>query len=371
MTRAWNFGAGPAMLPQEVLQQAQQQLLDYQGSGMSILESSHRGKAYEAVHQEAQANLRELMAIPEDYAVLFLQGGATLQFAMVPMNLLGKNQVADYTHSGAWAAKAIDEAKRIGSVHLAADTSAVRPARVPLPAELALTPGAAYLHITSNETIAGTQWKTFPNTQEPLVADMSSDILSRPIDVKAFGLIYAGAQKNLGPAGVTVVIIRKDLAQRVGDSIAMFLRYATHIKENSLYNTPACFAVYLLMLFTRWLIKQGGVSAISKRNQEKASRLYAAIDGSSFYRGIAHTDHRSQMNVTFRLPTEELEAEFVREASACGLKGLQGHRSAGGIRASLYNAMPIEGVDALIEWMKDFEQRQGKVRFAGKSQEVA
>jgi phosphoserine aminotransferase len=359
MSRIYNFNAGPAILPLEVLKQAQEELVDYKGCGMSLLEVSHRGKEYDAVHQEAIANVTKLMNLPEDYAVLFLQGGASGQFAMVPMNLLGEGQVADYTNSGAWGSKAIKEAKLIGKVNIAADTSKALPTRVPSPSELKLTPGAAYVHITSNETISGAQWKTFPTTEAPLVADMSSDMLSRPFDVKQFGLIYAGAQKNLGPSGVTMVVMKKELAERVSEKVPVIFRYKTHLEENSLYNTPPCYSIYILMLVTRWLLKLGGVDGIAKINREKAAKLYAAIDASSFYRGTAEAGSRSDMNVTFRLPNEALEEAFTKEASAQGMKGLKGHRSVGGIRASIYNAFPMEGIDALVSFMKEFERRNG------------
>jgi len=358
MSRVFNFSAGPATLPLDVLEQAQAELIEYPGTGMSILESSHRGKAYSAVHEEAVANITELLGLPENYAVLFLQGGASLQFAMAPMNLLGEGRTADYTNSGAWAAKAIEEAERLGRVHLAADCGGEMPTRMPRPDELDLTPDAAYLHITSNETIAGTQWKTFPAAQAPLVADMSSDILSRPFDVAPFGLIYAGLQKNLGPAGAALVILRTDLAERAPATVPTMLRYATHIEKNSLFNTPPCFCVYILMLVTRWIKKQG-VGALYRQNVEKAARLYAAIDGSGFYEGTALPECRSDMNVTFRLANRDLEPDFVAEAEAADLKGLKGHRSVGGLRASIYNAFPPEGVDALIAFMRDFERRKG------------
>lgn len=359
MHRIYNFSAGPATLPVEVLEQAQAELLDYQGLGMSIMEDSHRAAAYDQVHTEALENMRELLGVSDDYAVLFLTGGATGQFAMVPLNLLGPGAVADYAHSGAWAEKAIQEARIIGRVEVVADCGDEIPTRVPDPAELKQTPGAAYLHITSNETISGAQWKTFPESEAPLVADMSSDILSRPIDVSRFGLIYAGAQKNIGPAGVTLVIIRKDLAERVPDTVPLFYRYATHLKANSLYNTPPCFAVYLTLLVTRWLKAKGGVAAMEKINERKAAILYDLIDAGGFYRGTALPACRSTMNVTFRLPSEELEKTFVKEATANGFSGLKGHRSVGGIRASIYNAMPEAGVAALAHFMREFESRQG------------
>ncbi len=360
MSRVFNFCAGPAALPEEVLREAQAELLDYKGSGMSIMEHSHRGKEYDAVHQEAVANLRKLLSLPDEYAVLLLQGGASGQFAMVPMNLLGANQTADYVNCGAWSSKAIKEAKIIGSVNVAADTSKDIPTRMPEPATWKLTQNAAYVHICSNETIAGAQFKSFPRTDSPLVADMSSDILSRPFDIRLFGLVYAGAQKNLGPAGLAVVILRKDLAERVSDRVPVFFRYRTHLQENSLYNTPPCFSIYILTLVTRWLLRLGGVEAIAQRNRDKAAKLYAAIDGSGgFYRGTAVREYRSDMNVVWRLPSEDLEERFCKEAAAAGLKSLKGHRSVGGIRASIYNAFPPAGVDALIAFMQDFQRRNG------------
>lgn len=358
MGRVFNFCAGPATLPLDVLEEVQRELIDYRGSGMSIMECSHRGGEYMAVHEEAQANLRELMRIPDDYAVLFMQGGASLQFALVPINLLEKGKTADYANSGAWAAKAIEEARRAGRVHVAADCGKAIPARMPRPAELELTAGAAYLHITSNETISGAQWKAFPDSASPLVADMSSDILSRPVNVSQFGLIYAGLQKNLGPAGAAVVVIRRDLAERVPEGTPSMFKYQTHIQHDSLFNTPPCFAVYVLLLVTRWLKKQG-MNNVYRRNIDKAAMLYAAIDGSGFYRGTALPEFRSDMNVTWRLPDEDLEAAFLKEAAALGLKGLKGHRSVGGIRASIYNAFPMDGIDALVSFMQDFESRRG------------
>ena len=358
MSRVFNFSAGPATLPLPVLEEAQKEFIDFKGSGMSLLESSHRGKEYSAVHEEAIANIQELMGLSDDYSVLFLQGGASTQFAYVPMNLLGDGQTADYTDSGAWASKAIKEAKILGNVNIAADCGKEIPTRVPSVEELNLTDGAAYLHITSNETISGAQWKTFPTGDAPLVADMSSDILSRPLDVSQFGLIYAGLQKNLGPAGAALVIIRKDLAERAPQNLPSMFQYRTHIKANSLYNTAPCFPIYILMLVTRWL-KSNGIENLYAQNVAKAGKLYAAIDGSDFYKGTAVPECRSDMNVTWRLPSEALEATFIAEASAADLKGLKGHRSVGGIRASIYNAFPPEGVDALVAFMKDFASRNG------------
>jgi len=355
MNRIYNFSAGPATLPTEVLQEAQSELLDYQGSGMSIMEMSHRGKYYDAVHQEAIANFRELLDIPEEYAVLFLQGGATTQFSQIPMNLREEGQVADYINAGAWSKKAIKEAEILGNVNIAADCGSEIPTRQAHQEELKVTPGAAYLHCCSNETISGAQIKVFPTSDAPLVCDMSSDILSRRLNIRDFGLIYAGAQKNLGPAGVTLVILRKDLAERVSDKVPQMLRYSTHIANNSLFNTPPTFGVYLLCLVTRWLKKNGGLQVMEELNERKAGKLYAAIDESDFYRGTAVPEFRSCMNVTYRLPNEELEKQFIREAAAKGMDGLKGHRSVGGIRASIYNAMPEDGVEALIAFMKEFE----------------
>ncbi len=356
--RAYNFSAGPAILPEEVLKQAQAELVDYQGTGMSIMEMSHRGKEYSAVHDECIANIKELLNIPEGYSVLFLTGGASTQFAMIPMNLLGSGQTADYTNSGAWAAKAIKEAKMLGNVNIAADCGKDIPTRVPTVDELQLTDGAAYLHITSNETISGAQWKEFPE-HDCLIADMSSDILSKPIDVSKFGLIYAGSQKNLAPAGITLVIIKDELAERCPETVPTIMRYKTHIENNSLYNTVPTFPVYMLCLVTRWLKANGGLEGMQKINEEKAGKLYDTIDASDFYTGTAVKEFRSDMNVTWRLPTEELEAQFIAEAAKQNLKTLKGHRSVGGIRASIYNAFPTEGVDALISFMKEFEAKNG------------
>ncbi|MBP7276197.1 MAG: 3-phosphoserine/phosphohydroxythreonine transaminase [Kiritimatiellae bacterium] len=359
MSRVFNFCAGPAVLPEDVLREAQTHLFDYKGSGMSIMEMSHRGKEYDAVHAEAIANLKQLLALDDDHQVLLLQGGASGQFAMVPMNLLGPGLTADYVVGGAWGEKAAQEAARIGQVNIAADTAKDIPTHLPDPRTWKLTDGAAYVHITSNETISGAQYHTLPRTQAPLVCDMSSDILSRPIDANAFGLIYAGAQKNLGPAGLAVVIIRKDLIERKSPpGLPKFFRYSTHAEQNSLYNTPPCFAIYILSLTTRWMIAQGGVEGIARRNRAQSGKIYAAIDGSGgFYRGTAAPEYRSDMNITFRLPSEALEAQFCKEATARGMTQLKGHRSVGGIRASIYNAFPDAGVDALVEFMSDFQRQ--------------
>ncbi len=358
--RIFNFSAGPAVLPEPVLAQAQQDLMSLPGVGMSVLEISHRSAAFDRILEHAEADLRELTGIGDDYHVLFLQGGASQQFAMVPMNLLGPGAVADYTLTGSWAKKAAAEAKKFGTVNVCASTESDSFTRVPAQDELNLTPGAAYVHLTSNNTICGTEWPALPATGDaPLVVDASSDFLSRPIDSAGAGLIYGGAQKNLGPAGVTLVIIRKDLAERGSESLPATLRYATAAKHGSRYNTPPVFAIYLVGLVMRWLKAQGGLAAIETVNRRKASLLYEAIDGSDFYRGTAEPESRSLMNVTFRLPTEELEARFVTEASAAGLSGLKGHRSVGGQRASIYNAFPEAGVAALVEFMGAFEQKNG------------
>ena len=358
--RIFNFSAGPAVLPVPVLEQAQRDLVSLPDVGMSILEVSHRSKVFEDVLARAEADIRQLANVPSNYRVLFLQGGASLQFTMVPMNLFSGGTTADYLVTGAWSAKAVDEAKKIGNVHVAATTKAEQFTRIPRAEEIVLTPGAAYVHMTSNNTIYGTEWKALPETGDiPLVSDTSSDMFSRPIDIARHALIYAGAQKNMGPAGVTVVIIREDLLARSAASLPVMLSYAVHAENGSMYNTPPVFAIYMLGLVTTWLIGQGGLDAIADVNERKAGKLYAEIDRTGFYRGTAQKDSRSLMNVTFRLPSEDLEKRFLEEAEKAGLDGLKGHRSVGGIRASIYNAFPEKGVDALTGFMKDFEGRHG------------
>ena len=358
--RIFNFSAGPAVLPVPVVEQARDELVSFPGIGMSILEVSHRSKVFEDVLARAEADIRQLANVPTNYRVLFLQGGASLQFTMVPMNLLREGATADYLVTGAWASKAADEAKKIGKVHIAATTKAEQFTRIPRAEEMVLTPGAAYVHMTSNNTIYGTEWKNLPLVGDvPLVSDTSSDMFSRPIDIAQHALIYAGAQKNMGPAGVTVVIIREDLLARSSASLPVMLSYAVHAENGSMYNTPPVFAIYLLGLVTRWLIGQGGLQAIGAVNARKAGKLYAEIDRSGFYRGTAQKDSRSLMNVTFRLPSEELEQRFVKDAEKSGLDGLKGHRSVGGVRASIYNAFPEAGIDALTDFMQDFERRNG------------
>jgi len=358
--RIFNFAAGPAVLPLPALEEAQRDLLALPGVGMSVLEISHRSKTFEAIIQQAEADVRELAGIPANYHVLFLQGGASLQFSMVPMNLLGPGQTADYIVTGAWGQKAVKEAKRVGTVNVAATTETGNFTRLPAPGEIALTPGAAYVHFTSNETIHGVEWKTDPVFGDaPLVCDTSSNMFSKPVDVSKYALIYAGAQKNLGPSGVTLVVLRDDLLARSPQGLGTMLNYNTHAKEKSLYNTPPTFGVYLLGLVMKWIKGLGGLKAIDAINGRKAAKLYAEIDRTGFFRGHAEKSCRSNMNVTFRLPSEELEAEFVKQSKAAGLDGLKGHRSVGGLRASIYNAFPEEGVDALVAFMREFERTKG------------
>jgi phosphoserine aminotransferase len=361
MTRVFNFSAGPAVLPEEVLAQAKEEMLDWHGSGMSVMEMSHRGKEFMSIAEQAEADLRELMGIPANYKVLFLQGGASLQFAMVPMNLLRGKAGADYVNTGAWSKKAISEAKRYGKVNVAATTEANKFTSAPTQAELSLDPGAAYVHYTPNETIGGVEFPYVPETGDvPLVADMSSTILSRPVDVSRYGLIYAGAQKNIGPAGLTVVIVREDLiTEQVVEGTPAMLRYATHVPDGSMYNTPPTYAWYLAGLVFQWLKKRGGLAGMAEINRRKAERLYAAIDGSSFYKNPVEPTCRSWMNVPFTLANPDLDPTFLAEAKKAGLVTLKGHRSVGGMRASIYNAMPEAGVQALIDFMADFEKRNG------------
>jgi phosphoserine aminotransferase len=343
-----------------VLEQAQRDLLSLPGVGMSILEISHRSKPFEEILTGCEADLRALAGIPDGYHVLFLQGGASLQFSMVAMNLLPAGGSADYIVSGSWSQKAVKEAKRVGGVKIAGTTESGNFTRVPRQNELTLDPNAAYVHYTTNNTIFGTEFQYVPNTGSvPLVADTSSDILSGPIDVSKYALIYAGAQKNLAPAGVTLVIIRDDMLKRTPASLPTMLQYGVHAENKSMYNTPPVFAIYVMRLVLAWLLKQGGLAAVGARNARKANKLYAAIDRTEFYRGHAESDSRSRMNVTFRLPTEDLEKKFIKDATAAGLDGLKGHRSVGGLRASIYNAFPEEGVDALVQFMAEFERRNG------------
>ena len=357
--RAYNFNAGPSALPQEVLEKAQQQLVNFHDSGMSIMEMSHRSAIFDEVHNEAIALLKKLYAIPENYEVLFLQGGASLQFTMIPMNFLQADQKASYVLSGSWSEKAIKEAKLFGTPVEAASTKENQYRNIPALADIQFNEEDAYVHITSNNTIYGTQWKEFPETGNvPLIADMSSDILSKPVDVSKFGLIYAGAQKNLGPSGVTVVIIRKDLLEKANKNIPTILKYSTHADNNSLYNTPPTFGIYMLGEVLKWVESKGGVAEIEKHNELKAKVIYDAIDDSNgFYKGHATPESRSLMNITFRVTDEELEKQFLAEAKAAGFVGLNGHRSVGGCRASTYNAVPLEACEALRDFMVEFQQK--------------
>lgn len=359
--RVYNFNPGPAVLPLPVLQEAQRDLLALPGAGMSVLEMSHRSRVFEEILTGAETDLRALLGVPENYKVIFLGGGASLQFTMVPMNFLPKGGTADYIVSGHWAERAVKEAKKLGRVNMAGSTESENFQRIPRQEELQLDPQAAYVHFTSNNTIYGTEWPEEPAVgRVPLVCDASSDILSRQIDVGKYALLYAGAQKNMGPAGVTVVILRADMLERVPAGLPAMLDYKLQAEKKSVYNTPPVFAIYLLRLVCRWAIAQGGLAAIERQNAEKAQLLYSAIDASDgFYRGTAEKASRSRMNVTYRLPSEELEKKFVQEAAAEKLSGLKGHRSVGGLRASLYNAFPKEGVEALVAFMKEFQRKNG------------
>jgi phosphoserine aminotransferase len=356
--RAFNFNAGPSALPLEVLQKAQAELVDFKETGMSVMELSHRSTTFEEVHNEAIARLRKLFDIPENYEVLFLQGGASLQFTMIPMNFLKEGQKASYIQTGAWSEKAFKEAKFFGTPVEAASTKENNYKNIPAVSEIQIDEDAAYVHLTSNNTIFGTQWKTFPTTGDiPLIADMSSDILSRKVDISKFAMIYAGAQKNLGPSGVTVVIIRKDFLETANQNIPTMLKYETHAKNNSLYNTPPTFGIYMLGEVLKWVDAQGGLEEIEKRNEEKAKYIYNAIDNSNgFYYGHATEDSRSLMNITFRVADEELEKKFLAQAKEAGFVGLNGHRSVGGCRASAYNAVPVETCKALADFMIKFQQ---------------
>ncbi len=357
--RIFNFAAGPSTLPSAVLQEAAADIVNFKDKGMGLIEMSHRSKEFVAVTDEAEALIRELMGVPANYKVLFLQGGASMQFCMVPMNLLTADQTATYLNTGVWSKKAIKEAKLFGKVEVAYSSEEIGFTRVPRDDEYTVSPESQYLYFVTNNTIYGTQFPSMPNKDSLLIADMSSDILSRQVDVSRFGLIFAGAQKNMGPAGVTVVIIREDLLDRVSDNIPTMLKYKTHAEKDSMFNTPPCFSIYGVGRVMHWLKQLGGVAAIEKLNQEKAAILYQAIDSTDFYRGHAEKESRSMMNVTFNLPTPELEAQFVREATAIGLDGLKGHRSVGGCRASIYNAFPKEGVVKLAEFMAGFAKKNG------------
>jgi phosphoserine aminotransferase len=359
MARVHNFSAGPAAMPLAVLEKAQSELLDLAGAGMSVMEMSHRSSEFQSIIDAAESGVRRILGVPEDYAVLFLQGGASFQFAMIPMNLRRPGKSADYVDTGSWASKAIKEAMLTGATKVLWSGKGDNYSRAPRPEELKFSPDAEYVHICSNETIGGIRWNSFPETKAALVADMSSDIFSRPIDVSRFGLIYAGAQKNLGPSGLALVIIRKDLINRVSGGLPVFMRYSTHNEKASLYNTPNTWAIYMLRLICDWVESSGGIGAFEKLSEEKAARLYELIDSSEFWRSPVEKESRSVMNVVWRLPNEELESKFVAESKAEGLIGLKGHRSVGGLRASIYNAVTMESVEALVAFMKEFEAKNG------------
>ncbi|MDO6459337.1 3-phosphoserine/phosphohydroxythreonine transaminase [Granulosicoccaceae sp. 1_MG-2023] len=360
MSRIFNFSAGPAMLPAEVLQQAKDEMLDWHGSGMSVMEMSHRGKDFLSIAEAAEADLRQLLAIPDNYKVLFLQGGASAQFSLIPMNLLGgKPGLIDFVNTGAWSKKAIQAAKNYADVHVVASSEDDNFNSIPAQDSWQRSDKAAYLHLTANETIGGVEFHTTPDSDVPLVADMSSNILSRPVDVSRFGLIYAGAQKNIGPAGLTLVIIRDDLIGEAHPATPDVFRYSVMADTDSMSNTPPTYGWYLAGLVFKWLLAQGGLDAMEARNVRKAGKLYDAIDSSDFYANPVAKDARSRMNVPFTLADGALDKEFLAGAAEAGLTSLKGHRSVGGMRASIYNAMPEEGVDALIAYMRDFEQRRG------------
>lgn len=358
MKRALNFNAGPAALPEKVLQRAGKEWLSINDSGMSVMELSHRSAIFEQIHQQAIQSVKDLLSIPEQYEVLLMQGGASLQFSMVPMNLLTEGASADYVLTGSWSEKALKEARKAGNIRIAASSKEAGYRRIPDRSEIEADENAAYLHLTSNNTIYGTQWHQFPDGTVPLVADMSSDIMSRPLDINRFGLIYAGAQKNLGPSGVTVVIIRKDLIRDSLGHLPTMLQYSTYSSSNSLYNTPPTLAIYLLSLVMDWVKEAGGIAAMAERSRQKAEIIYGAIDSSGgFYRGHADLESRSLMNITFNLENGQLEEVFLAEAAEAGFIGLSGHRSIGGCRASIYNAVPLAHCEQLADFMDHFRKK--------------
>ena len=360
MARLFNFSAGPAVLPEPVLERAGQEMLDWHGSGMSVMEMSHRGKEFIAIHAQAEADVRELLRVPKNYKVLFLQGGAAAQFAMVPLNLLRGRSSADYVNTGQWSTKAIGEARKYCNVNVAASAEAENFTHVPQQTEWKLDPRAAYVHITSNETIGGVEFHWIPETGDvPLVTDASSHILSRPIEVSRYGLIYAGAQKNIGPAGLTLVIVRDDLIGQSAPSTPSVFDYKIQAENDSMYNTPPTFAIYIAGLVFEWLKKLGGLEKMERTNIEKANLIYDYLDQTEFYRSPVAKSDRSRMNVPFTLRSEALDSVFLKEAESRGLTQLKGHRSVGGMRASIYNAMPLEGVQALVEFMREFERKHG------------
>jgi phosphoserine aminotransferase len=357
--RVFNFNPGPSTLPLDVLKIVQEELLDYRGTGMSIIESSHRSPEFDEVNNQAMALVREILGLGDNYKVLFMTGGASTQFALIPMNFLKEGQVGAYVDTGSWSSKAIKEADIIGKSHLAASSKADSYTYIPKVSDIAYPENAAYLHVTSNNTIRGTQYHTFPETgQVPLICDMSSDIASRRIDYKKFSLIYAGAQKNLGPAGMTLVVIREDLLAAANDGLPSMFSYGTYAEKDSLYNTPPVFPIYVMKLVLEWIKNQGGLAAVEKVNMAKKDAIYQMIDGHpDFYKGTVKPDSRSWMNITIRLPNEDLEKKFISEAKAAGFVGLKGHRSVGGVRVSLYNALPLEGALKLAEFMETFKNQ--------------
>lgn len=360
MKRVCNFSAGPAVLPEAVLKKAAEEMLDYRGCGMSVMELSHRGKEFKNIIETAEANIREVMKIPGNYKVLFLQGGASLQFAMIPLNLMHKNKKADYVNTGQWSKKAIEEAKKYGEVNIVASSESGNFTFIPELGPAKFSKDTDYLYIVSNNTIYGTAYKDIPDTGNiPLVADMSSNILSEPIDVSKFGVIFAGAQKNIGPAGLTLVIIREDLVGKAPDVTPTLLNYKTHVDSGSLFNTPPCYSIYIAGLVFEWIKENGGLAAMKNLNQKKARILYDYLDQSSLYSSPVQKESRSIMNVPFVTGNKEIDAKFIEEASARGLKSLKGHRSVGGMRASIYNAMPVECVKALVQFMEEFEKKNG------------
>ncbi len=361
MSRIFNFAAGPSNMPLSVLEKAQADFVDYKGAGMSLVEMSHRGKQYDAVHNEAMQLVKELYGLPDNYKVLFVQGGATLQFAMIPMNFLGEGQSCDFTVTGSWAKKAYADTKKLGKANVVWDGKEDNYLNLPDPKDLKLDPNAAYLHMTSNETIGGIQWQDFPDAGKvPIICDMSSDFVSRPVPIEKFGLIYAGAQKNAGPAGVGIVILREDLLERCPENLPAYLNYKTHWDKDSMYNTPPVFAIWMLKLVMEWLKEQGGLAAAEKMATERSGIVYDAIaKHPDFYKCPVPELCRSKMNVVFRMPTEDLEKQFVAEALATGMSGLKGHRSVGGCRASIYNAMPMEGAKTLSDFMDEYAKKNG------------
>lgn len=358
--RKKNYFAGPSVLPVEVLEEMRDNIVDYEGKGLSIIEASHRGGMFEEMYDSCLSSFRELLAIPEDYDVYFLGGGATLQFTMIPTNFLVKGKVADYSRTGTWANKACQDAQKLGDVNVFFDGKESNFTTLPDPKSVKPSENSAYLYLCANETIGGIEWKDFPDTGDvPLIADMSSDILSRPVDVKKFGMIYGGVQKNLGPAGATFVIMRKDMLERRNPNLTAYMDYALHAKEKGLYNTPPVFSIWGVKLVLEWIKRNGGVEGMDKNADLKSGLIYDVIDSSDFWKSPVDKRYRSRMNIVFRLPSEELEAKFVKEATAEGMLGLKGHRSVGGLRASLYNALPYEDVVALKDFMKEFERKNG------------